>query len=616
MSILKFRSGKNRLSNPNSSIAIFVHGLFSSIGEQKDFLNELVDKYDTVAAFSYDYLELGSQAAEELAQKITELQPRGIIDIWGHSKGGLIAGACVNTFLDFDNINIRSVICINSPIGGVTSRSLYSLGGDTDFVTRCLSEIQNRVGIAELLKRIPTGLKVTGKKIFLSTEDAFEDVLNYLQSDEGYELAPGIWELMNPDDTDSVCSLVYKGVFDDRIKFINTSSIYDEWIKPRDAKYHLRIPQRNIYNLTFENHKFGEREYSHSEIISYAEQNGVLDTVFAILEGKALYDNRMIHFYEKCKTMKSKKVDQVHKAHTYRVCDECVTEGSHGKCEQCEGGLRIECPECNGSRELVCTECNCGQIECPICEGDGLYDCHHCEGDGKVECPDCNGDGWVYCGYCDGYGCDLCDEGGRTCHLCKGEGELICDLCNGKKTLICELCKGNKTVNCTLCAEEGKLKCSRCDRKGKILCDSCGGSGYRIDAQECEDCDGEGDLECEECEGDGYLECEECEGYGYLECPDCEGNLGIECEECEGEGSITCNHCDGEGCGHCNFDGEFTCKKCLGDGEVWCKTCQGDGEVWCQHCQGDGDIWCEECQGDGNIWCETCEGAGCIEEPN
>ena len=96
--------------------------------------------------------------------------------------------------------------------------------------------------------------------------------------------------------------------------------------------------------------------------------------------------------------------------------------------------------------------------------------------------------------------------------------------------------------------------------------------------EECDDCNGNGEVPCEECDGNGRVECETCDGSGEEECPECDGIGAIEvgddeledCEECKGEGVTTCSDCAGEGqteCNNCNY-GNQTCHTCDGDGEV------------------------------------------------
>jgi RecJ-like exonuclease len=44
------------------------------------------------------------------------------------------------------------------------------------------------------------------------------------------------------------------------------------------------------------------------------------------------------------------------------------------------------------------------------------------------------------------------------------------------------------------------------------------------DAEECETCFGDEEVDCEVCDGTGAIderECDECQGIGQIECPEC-----------------------------------------------------------------------------------------------
>lgn len=56
-----------------------------------------------------------------------------------------------------------------------------------------------------------------------------------------------------------------------------------------------------------------------------------------------------------------------------------------------------------------------------------------------------------------------------------------------------------------------------------------------------------------------------------------EGRPAVEeCDECEGTGQVPCGRCGGDG----------TCRHC----EAECGTCDGDGDVACKHCRGAGEL--------------------------
>jgi len=93
-------------------------------------------------------------------------------------------------------------------------------------------------------------------------------------------------------------------------------------------------------------------------------------------------------------------------------------------------------------------------------------------------------------------------------------------------------------------------------------------------SEDCDDCDGNGDVECDYCDGSGGISCGICDD-GGVECPDCDGDGvdgdGDTCSNCQGEGSVECKNCDGEG----NVD----CNECGGDGKETCRNCGGSGDV-------------------------------------
>jgi hypothetical protein len=93
-------------------------------------------------------------------------------------------------------------------------------------------------------------------------------------------------------------------------------------------------------------------------------------------------------------------------------------------------------------------------------------------------------------------------------------------------------------------------------------------------SENCDDCNGNGDVECDYCDGSGGISCGICDD-GGVECPDCDGDGvdgdGDTCSNCQGEGSVECINCHGEG----NVD----CNECGGDGRETCRNCGGSGDV-------------------------------------
>jgi hypothetical protein len=83
--------------------------------------------------------------------------------------------------------------------------------------------------------------------------------------------------------------------------------------------------------------------------------------------------------------------------------------------------------------------------------------------------------------------------------------------------------------------------------------------------EECDNCDGQGDILCTICDGSGEEDCRYCDGSGMDE------DSGEECDMCEGDGKQTCEECNGtkyESCNYCNGNGEYTCGYCEGSGQV------------------------------------------------
>lgn len=74
----------------------------------------------------------------------------------------------------------------------------------------------------------------------------------------------------------------------------------------------------------------------------------------------------------------------------------------------------------------------------------------------------------------------------------------------------------------------------------KSLCDDCV-SNFQVVTEE-----GPSDV-CEECGYETQPEpCAECDKTGVLACPECDGK-NDECEECNGSGEIECENCNGNG---------------------------------------------------------------------
>ena len=100
---------------------------------------------------------------------------------------------------------------------------------------------------------------------------------------------------------------------------------------------------------------------------------------------------------------------------------------------------------------------------------------------------------------------------------------------------------------------------------------------YRL-CCDCNNCDGEGEIECEKCDGTGQLTCKRCGGTGTVPCKKCGGSGEFHRGDFVGE----CNACDGSG--------EWDCRGCAGSGSIQCFACHGNGEFECWVCKGVGAL--------------------------
>ena len=111
--------------------------------------------------------------------------------------------------------------------------------------------------------------------------------------------------------------------------------------------------------------------------------------------------------------------------------------------------------------------------------------------------------------------------------LCRTSGVLICPLCRGEGTFECGECSGSGEETCSNC-RRGEVDCTNC-HSGKVDCYDCEGSGLDDD-NECNTCDGSGEVSCDECDGSGEVSCDECGGSGDVSCEECGGDCNIDCE--------------------------------------------------------------------------------------
>lgn len=77
-------------------------------------------------------------------------------------------------------------------------------------------------------------------------------------------------------------------------------------------------------------------------------------------------------------------------------------------------------------------------------------------------------------------------------------------------------------------------------------------------------------------------ECDQCNGTGEVSCEYCDGTGRITCDDCDGEGVVENDEGELETCYACGGDGDFDCNRCR-SGFVDCDNCHGYGEVAGQH---------------------------------
>ena len=82
--------------------------------------------------------------------------------------------------------------------------------------------------------------------------------------------------------------------------------------------------------------------------------------------------------------------------------------------------------------------------------------------------------------------------------------------------------------------------------------------------------------------------CEDCDGEGNMSCYDCEGTGDVSCHDCDGEGEVDCESCNG---------GERDCEEC-NEGKKDCESCDGRSEVECGNCEGYASVECDRCEGE------------------
>lgn len=189
-----------------------------------------------------------------------------------------------------------------------------------------------------------------------------------------------------------------------------------------------------------------------------------------------------------------------------------------------------------------------GQVDCPLCDGDGVRfgdDCPLCNGESalpanvaersdlsdfdEVDCPLCDGSGYLRgepCQICDGdarmekrfadriektdydlVDCPVCDgagvKNGENCQFCSGECEIEAHVAaridlSDYDLVDCRLCEGGGThdgYDCPACGGEKKMPKLTAEQLDwsqfdLVDCPACSGTG-QSDYGDCRTCDGE-----------------------------------------------------------------------------------------------------------------------------
>lgn len=86
-----------------------------------------------------------------------------------------------------------------------------------------------------------------------------------------------------------------------------------------------------------------------------------------------------------------------------------------------------------------------------------------------------------------------------------------------------------KGLFCPVHAIDPDLRPQKCESDEIITEDA-----ELLKSQDCDECDGSGEVDCSLCYGDGTCNCSHCDA--DHDCGECEGSGHLDCEACEGSG--------------------------------------------------------------------------------
>ncbi len=292
---LTFRKGDSNYEN----IAIVIHGInlnvFASGFTEKieHLIGVLEDKYKSIAVFKYNFKTRGKYSAEILAEEIyKKINNSSKIDIYGHSKGGLIALLC--SLLYFNNSSlIRSVTQICSP---------------NNFAGK---KFKNAHDLVIAIRKVPNPY------LFISNGISY-----------GFDLASrkfiGIRELYDTKDKDSICNLISKcnSNFNNKTNYVSIGSIADKTVPVSNCQLKSELP--NVTNLYFD---IKEKRYEHGNIVGEININRLKYTLTSLYKNNFKLDKNIFHFNNKCSNgdnIEDEDIKKLINSNTFKICNHCI----------------------------------------------------------------------------------------------------------------------------------------------------------------------------------------------------------------------------------------------------------------------------------------------------
>ena len=92
---------------------------------------------------------------------------------------------------------------------------------------------------------------------------------------------------------------------------------------------------------------------------------------------------------------------------------------------------------------------------------------------------------------------------------------VICQKCSGQGTITCFKCHGRGIIACPMCHERGMIRCQQCNGTGQVQVNG--------QTQQCQACQGRGEMFCPQCRGQKTIPCPQCQSRGTLPCDACNG---------------------------------------------------------------------------------------------